>query len=146
MKNQNNKDYRSGKGLAHLGKNGPRVLWIVLIIPLLVMSCGTSVNLVKQGSVFSGTNLLGISTKELVAKYGKPFSTSVEKVDGKTVEHYYYVEIVREENAFLPSKDISIAVTTRFVFHDGVLVKQENNIDFESQEIQRLKQEVRRNN
>jgi len=108
----------------------------------LVMSCGTTVNMVRHGSVFSGTNLLGTSTKELVAKYGKPVSTSVEKVDGKTVESYYYVEIIREET-LTTTRDI--AITTKFVFHDDILVKQDNNIDFESQEIQRLKEEVRRN-
>jgi len=94
--------------------------------------------------MFSGTNLLGISTADLVSKYGKPFSTSVEKVDQKNMETYYYVEIIREENPFSYSGDVAIAVTTKFVFHDGVLVKQDNNIDFESQEIQRLKKEVRR--
>jgi len=117
------------------------VRWCVIIIPFLVTSCGTTVNMMRHGSMFSGTNLLGTSTQELVAKYGKPFSTSIEKVDQKTVESYYYVEIIREEHLFSYSMDISIAVTTRFVFHDGVLVKQDNNIDFESQEIQRLKKE-----
>jgi len=117
------------------------VLWLVLTAPLLVMSCGTTVNMVRHGSTFSGTNLLGTSTKELVAKYGKPFSTSIEKVDQKIVESYYYVEIVREET-LTTTRDI--AITTKFVFHDGVLVKQDSFMDFESQEMQRLKEEKER--
>jgi|GEM_PF-2893180 len=117
----------------------------VIIVPfLLFLSCGTSVTMMRQGSMFSGMNLLGISTADLVSRYGKPFSTSIEKVDQKNVENYYYVEIIRKENPFSYRGDIAIAVTTRFVFHDGVLVKQDNDIDFESQEIQRLKKEVRR--
>jgi len=120
------------------------VRWYVILVPFLLLSCGTSVTMMRHGSVFSGTNLIGISTAELISRYGKPFSTSVEKMDEKTVESYYYVEIIRKENPFSYSGDIAIAVTTRFVFHDGVLVKQDNDIDFESQEIQRLKKEVRR--
>ncbi len=110
------------------------IRWYSIIFLILNLSCAPKSKIIRQSSIFSQVNLLGVNKAEFISKFGKPFNTDIQQLGEKTVESYYYVEIVE-----------GIAVTTRFIFEEDILVKQENhNINFESQEIKRLKKEVKR--